>query len=46
MIQLTETTAAMALAALGVVGTLGWYALAWYGIGTLREVRDALARDR
>ncbi|MFC5973736.1 hypothetical protein ACFPYI_20615 [Halomarina salina] len=32
----------MVLAALGVVGTVVWYALAWYGIRTLRELRDAV----
>jgi len=42
MIVLTETTIAMTLAALGVIGTLVWYALAWYGIRTLKEIRDAV----
>lgn len=42
MIELTETTVAMALASLGVVGTLVWYVLAWYGLRTLRDVRDAV----
>lgn len=42
MIELTESTIAMALASLGVVGTLVWYVLAWYGLRTLRDVREAL----
>jgi HAMP domain-containing protein len=42
MIELTETTMAMMLAFLGVVGTLIWYALAWYGISTLRDIRNAV----
>jgi hypothetical protein len=42
MIELTETTFAMALASLGVVGTVIWYALAWYGLSTLRDIRDAV----
>jgi len=41
MMDLNETTIAMLLAALGVLGTLGWYALAWYGIRTLQDVRRA-----
>lgn len=44
MIQLTETTIATAIAVLGVLGTLGWYALAWYGIRNLQEARDAFDR--
>lgn len=42
MIELTETTIAMTLALLGVVGTFIWYALAWYGISTLRDIREAV----
>jgi len=42
MITFTETTIAMTLAVFGVVGTLVWYALAWYGIRTLKEMRDAV----
>lgn len=42
MIELTETTIATALAVLGVVGTIVWYALAWYGIRTLQELSDAV----
>lgn len=46
MVELNETTIAMAFAVLGVVGSLVWYGLALYGIHTLRDVRDALAADR
>lgn len=45
MIQPTETTIAVTLAVLGVVGTLVWYALAWYGIRNLQAIRDALDHE-
>lgn len=32
----------MAFAVLGVVGTLVWYGLAWYGIRTLQDIRNAV----
>ncbi len=38
MIALTETTIAMTVAVLGVFGTL-----VWYGIRTLKEMRDAVS---
>lgn len=44
MTQPTETTIAMVLTAIGIVGTLGRYALAWYGIRKVQEVRDAYDR--
>lgn len=44
MIEFTETGIAMAFAFLGVVGSLIWYALAWYGIRTLQGIRDAVDR--
>lgn len=44
MFELTETTIATVVAFIGVIGTLVWYALAWYGIRTLRDVRDAVGR--
>lgn len=43
MIPLTETTIAATLAVFGVLGTLVWYALAWHGIRTLKELRDAVS---
>lgn len=42
MTELTETTIATALAVIGVVGTVIWYVMAWYGIRTLQELRDAV----
>lgn len=45
MAQLDETTIAMAMAGVGVLATIGWYALAWYGIRTLQDVRDAVGDD-
>lgn len=39
---LTEPTVAVVFAVLGVLGTLVWYGLAWYGISTLRDIRDAV----
>ncbi|QKY20676.1 hypothetical protein B4589_009900 [Halolamina sp. CBA1230] len=42
MVTLDETTIGMAFAVVGVVATLIWYGLAWYGIATLRDIRDAL----
>lgn len=33
----------MILAVFGVIGTLVWYALAWYGISTMKEIRDAVS---
>lgn len=45
MVELNETTIGMAFAVVGVVATLIWYALAWYGITTLRDIRDAVSGD-
>lgn len=45
MIEFTETTIAMVVAVLGVIGTLIWYALAWYGLTTLQDIRDAVTPD-
>lgn len=42
MVELNETTIAMAFAVFGVVGTIIWYGLALYGIRTLQDIRDAL----
>lgn len=42
MVALNETTIGMTFAVVGVVATLIWYALAWYGISTLQDIRDAL----
>lgn len=42
MVALNETTIGMAFAVIGVVATLIWYALAWYGITTLQDIRDAI----
>jgi hypothetical protein len=42
MVAFTETEIAMAFAVLGVVGTIVWYGIAYYGIKTLRDVRDAV----
>jgi hypothetical protein len=30
------------LALLGVVGSFIWFALAWYGLSTLRDIRDTV----
>lgn len=43
MVEFTETTVAMTFAMIGVVGTLVWYALAWYGIRTLQDVRETVS---
>lgn len=45
MVELNETTIAMAFAVLGVIGSIIWYGLAWYGIRTLKDIRDALGTD-
>lgn len=45
MSELTESPIAMAFAALGVAGSLVWYGLAWYGIRTLRDVREAVTNQ-
>jgi hypothetical protein len=42
MVELTETTIAMGVTVVGIVGTLIWYGLAWYGIRTLQGVHDAV----
>lgn len=41
MIELNETTIAMTVAVLGVVGSIVWLVLGWYGIRTLRDIREA-----
>lgn len=46
MIEDTETTIAVLMATLGILGTLGWYALAWYGIRTLQDVRVAIEGEK
>lgn len=43
MPPLDETTLGLTFAVIGVVATLIWYGLAWYGISTLQDIRDALA---
>lgn len=43
MVELNETTIAMGFAVLGIVGSIIWFALAMYGIRTLRDIRDALS---
>lgn len=43
MVELNETTLAMAFAVLGVAFTIVWLALGLYGINTLRDIRDALS---
>ena len=42
MIELTETIVTIGVAGFGVVATIGWYVLAWYGIETLRDVYEAV----
>ena len=42
MVPLDENTIGMGFAVIGVVATLIWYGLAWYGISTLQDIRDAL----
>ena len=45
MIQLDETTIAMAFAVIGVVSTAVLYGLALYGIKSLQDIRDAIERQ-
>lgn len=40
--MVSETTIAMGFAVLGVLGSLVWYALAWYGIKSVRDLRKAI----
>lgn len=45
MPPLDENTIGLAFAIIGVVATLIWYGLAWYGIATLQDIRDAIGGD-
>jgi len=45
MVELTETTIAMAAAVLGVLFSIVWVVLGWYGVRSLRDIRDALAEQ-
>lgn len=42
MIQLSEPRIAVAFGVVGVIGTLVWYAVVWYGISIGRELREAV----
>jgi len=45
MVEINETTIAMAFAILGVVFSIVWIGLLLYGISSLRDIRDALGND-
>lgn len=45
MVAINETTIGMAFAVLGVVSSIIWLVLAWYGLTTLQDIRDALGSD-
>lgn len=46
MTELSEPTIAMAFGVVGVIGTLIWYALAWYGISIGRDLREAIGSSQ
>lgn len=43
MVALDETTIGLTFAVVGVLATIVWYGLAFYGIRTLQDIRDAVS---
>jgi hypothetical protein len=43
MVELNETTISMAFAVVGVVGSIIWFILGWYGVRTLQDIREAVS---
>ena len=43
MVELNETTIAMGFAVLGVVGSIVWFVLGWYGVRTLQDIRETVS---
>lgn len=42
MVAIDETTIGLTFAVVGVLATIVWYGLAFYGIRTLQDIRGAL----